>query len=75
MGLHRASGIPRARLSGAGSIIDALARKGTGMTRDEVAQTAGLANSGTLTKRLKELESCGFIPPPDLGGQVEGGCE
>ena len=42
-------------------IIDALARKGIGMTRDEVAQAAGLANSGTLTKRLKELESCGFI--------------
>ena len=43
------------------AIVEALARRGRGMTRDEVALAAGLANSGTLTKRLSELESCGFI--------------
>lgn len=43
------------------SIVEGLARRGCGMTRDEVAQAAGVANSGTLTKQLGELESCGFV--------------
>ncbi len=43
------------------SIVEGLARRGRGMTRDEVAQVAGLSNSGALTKRLDELESCGFV--------------
>lgn len=48
---------PQAHLA----IVDALARRGAGMTRDEIARSCDLANSGTLTKRLRELESCGFI--------------
>ena len=42
-------------------VITALGKVKCGMTRDELAQHAGLANNGALTKRLKELEQCGFI--------------
>ncbi|MBR0146689.1 MAG: hypothetical protein IJM25_08530 [Eubacterium sp.] len=31
------------------------------MTREDIIRTAGIANSGDLTRRLEELESCGFI--------------
>jgi hypothetical protein len=31
------------------------------MTREELIATTGLANSGSLTKRLANLESCGFV--------------
>lgn len=42
-------------------IIGALARKKAGMTREEIIEATKLANSGALTSRLEELESCGFI--------------
>lgn len=42
-------------------IITALGSKRAGMTREELAQTAGIANNGSLPRRLKELEQCGFI--------------
>lgn len=42
-------------------IITALAVKGIGSSRDEIARAAKLANSGKLTKFLEELEQCGFI--------------
>ena len=42
-------------------IVTALAQKKVGMTRDEISRAAGIANSGTLTKYLLELEQCGFI--------------
>lgn len=42
-------------------IVTALARKKVGMTRDEVSKQAKVANSGTLTRYLNELEQCGFI--------------
>jgi AAA+ ATPase superfamily predicted ATPase len=42
-------------------IITALGSKKSGMTREELSQTAGVANNGALTRRLKELEQCGFI--------------
>ena len=42
-------------------IITALGRKKSGMTREELAQTAGISNNGVLTRRLRELEQCGFI--------------
>ena len=42
-------------------IVHALAVKKCGMTRDDIINTAGLTNSGQLTKELEELESCGFI--------------
>lgn len=42
-------------------IIHALAKKKSGMTREEIISSTKLANSGTLTTKLEELESCGFI--------------
>lgn len=42
-------------------IIEALATKKAGMTREELIKEAHLTNSGGLTTRLEELESCGFI--------------
>lgn len=42
-------------------IIRSLARRKTGMTREEIITASGMTNSGGLTTRLEELESCGFI--------------
>jgi len=42
-------------------LITALGCKKAGMTRDELAKAAHVANNGTLTRRLKELEQCGFV--------------
>ncbi|MEE3468630.1 MAG: ATP-binding protein [Eubacterium sp.] len=42
-------------------IIETLAKKRVGLTREELIDASGLVNSGDLTKRLEELESCGFI--------------
>ncbi len=42
-------------------IIERLGKKKIGMTREEIAQGEGIPNSGDLTQKLDELESCGFI--------------
>ena len=42
-------------------IVRTLAEKKVGMTREELILTAKLPNSGDLTDKLEELESCGFI--------------
>ena len=42
-------------------IIEALGTKKAGMTREELVQTSGLNNSGDLSTRLEELESCGLV--------------
>lgn len=42
-------------------IIRALGKKRAGMTREEIISESGLTNSGGLTTRIQELESCGFI--------------
>lgn len=42
-------------------IVKALSGKKSGMTRDEIIESTGLTNSGGLSTRLEELESCGFI--------------
>lgn len=42
-------------------IISALGTKKTGMTREEIVYSAKVSNSGELTKKLDELEACGFI--------------
>jgi len=42
-------------------IIKALGMRKSGMTRDEISRFAGVANNGTLTRRLMELEQCGFV--------------
>ncbi len=42
-------------------IIETLGKKKVGMTREEIIEYSGLKNSGDLTVKLEELESCGFI--------------
>ena len=42
-------------------IIRTLALKRAGMSRDELIAGSGVPNSGNLSKKLDELESCGFI--------------
>ncbi len=42
-------------------IINALAKKKAGLTREEIIKYSKLNNSGDLSSRLEELESCGFI--------------
>ncbi len=42
-------------------IISALAKKKIGLTRDEIISNTKLINSGALSMKLDELESCGFI--------------
>lgn len=42
-------------------IIEALGTKKVGMTREEIMNAAKISNSGDLTTKLEELESCGFI--------------
>lgn len=42
-------------------IIKTLGSKKVGMTREELIQYSGITNSGDLTGKLEELESCGFI--------------
>jgi len=42
-------------------IIRALGMKKAGMTREEISRLAEVANNGMLSRRLMELEQCGFI--------------
>ena len=49
-------------------IINALATKKVGMTREEIIENSGITNSGDLTTKLEELESCGFIRKYDAFG-------
>ncbi|MDR1594321.1 MAG: ATP-binding protein [Prevotellaceae bacterium] len=42
------------------TIVEILAKKAKGMTRDEICKTSKL-QGGNLTKTLEELELCGFI--------------
>lgn len=42
-------------------IIETLATKKVGMTREEIIEASGIINSGDLTAKLDELESCSFI--------------
>lgn len=42
-------------------IIKTLGKKKAGMTREEIIKESGIRNSGDLTKKLEELEDCGFI--------------
>ncbi len=43
------------------AIVETLGKKKAGMTREEIIAYSGLNNSGDLTVKLEELESCGFI--------------
>ncbi|MBO4395241.1 MAG: ATP-binding protein [Eubacterium sp.] len=42
-------------------LISALGKKRAGMTREELIKASGLTNSGDISVKLDELESCGFI--------------
>ena len=42
-------------------IIEALSKKAQGLTRKDLVKATKLANGGTFTKILEELEQCGFI--------------
>jgi hypothetical protein len=42
-------------------IIEALAQKRKGLTRDEIVKLTNISNGGGLTDMLEELELCGFI--------------
>jgi Predicted ATPase (AAA+ superfamily) len=42
-------------------IVRALSRKRQGLTRDEIVTETSLSDGGGLTRRLTELEQCGFI--------------
>ncbi len=54
-------------------IIDALSSKMMGLTREEIIKATGIINSGDLTKKLSELESCGFIRVYDMYGKDKKG--
>ena len=43
------------------NIIETLGTKKVGMTREELIEASGIVNSGDLSKKLNELENCGFI--------------
>ena len=42
-------------------IIEALSRVKKGITRNEISRITKIASSGELSKKLTELENCGFI--------------
>jgi hypothetical protein len=42
-------------------IIEVLAKKRKGLTRDEIVKFSNISNGGGLTSMLEELELCGFI--------------
>ena len=42
-------------------IIEALSHVKKGISRDEISRITKIASSGELSKKLKELENCGFI--------------
>jgi len=43
------------------TIINTLAKKRSGLTREEIIKHSGLANAGSLTRMLEELEQSSFI--------------
>jgi len=42
-------------------IIEALSKVKEGVTREDIAKAAKIPKSGNLSKKLRELENCGFI--------------
>lgn len=42
-------------------IVEILSTQNKGLTRDEIITKAGISGSGNLSRKLKELENCGFI--------------
>lgn len=52
-------------------IVKALGTRKSGLTREEIIQVSGILNSGDLTRKLEELESCGFIRSYKSFGKVK----
>ena len=42
-------------------IVEALSKANKGITRDDISRKTGISSSGELSKKLKELENCGFL--------------
>ena len=42
-------------------IVEALSTTQSGMTRDELSKATGISSSGCFSRKLEELENCGFI--------------
>lgn len=42
-------------------VVEALASRSAGLSRAEIAEAAGLADNGALTRLLEELVQCGFV--------------
>ncbi|MBQ8674593.1 MAG: AAA family ATPase [Bacteroides sp.] len=51
-------------------IIEVLAKKKAGFTRDEIRLQLKLNDGGSFTRRLEELEQCGFIRKYKSAGEV-----
>ena len=49
-------------------IIEALANKKTGLTREEIIKYTGIGNTGDLSNKLEELEVYGFIKKYNVPG-------
>ncbi|MBQ9059086.1 MAG: AAA family ATPase [Atopobiaceae bacterium] len=54
-------------------IVSALAGKKAGLTREELVASTKLADSGALSKKLDELESCGFVRKYHAYGKAKRG--
>ena len=52
-------------------IVETLGLKKAGMTRDELIENSGITNSGDLSKKLDELENCGFIRKYKAFGNIK----
>jgi hypothetical protein len=55
------------------AIVESLATKKKGLTREEIIKTSGLVDGGTLTRTLSDLEQCGFIRKFDQFGHRRNG--
>ncbi len=53
------------------AVIEALATKASGMSREELIKVAKINNSGSTTMLLRELEECGFIRKYPYFGKKE----
>ena len=52
-------------------IIEALSSENKGISREEICKKTGIASSGAFSKKLQELEDCGFIRKYIPAGYIE----
>jgi len=55
-------------------IVEALAAKPSGLTREEIIQTTRLPDGGTTSRDLTELEESGFVRRTSMFGSVKKAC-